>query len=151
MPSDRDDVERRIARLTKELDYLKGGLRLLGLQPCSCCGKYFLSSDGKNLFDAGELVCVQCLQTWWQQREPTLSIEARQAIEHKLARWLVAYHNAKFIRQAEKLPRAEMLAIKVVVACEQCNGTGKLANGSACRHCDGRGTVWVVELRPEFQ
>jgi hypothetical protein len=113
--------------------------------------EYFLFSDGKALFDAGELVCYKCLQNWWQQREPTLSIEGRQAIEHRLARWLVAHHNASIIRQSEKLPRAEMLEIKVVVACEQCGGTGKLANGARCRKCDGRGIVWVVELRPEFQ
>jgi hypothetical protein len=151
MPSDQNDLEKRIARLAKELDFLKAGLRQLGLQPCSCCGRYFLSSDGKALFDAGDLVCFSCLQTWWQQREPSLSVEARQAIEHRLARWLVAHHNAKIIRQAEKLPRPEMLQVKVVVSCEQCSGTGKLANGSRCGYCDGRGTLWVVELRPEFQ
>lgn len=151
MPPDQNDLETRVARLAKELDYLKAGLRQLGLQACSCCGRYFLSSDGKALFDAGDLVCFSCLQNWWQQREPSLSVEARQAIEHRLARWLVAYHNAKIIRQAEKLPRPEMLQVKVVVACEQCSGTGKLANGSRCGYCDGRGTLWVVELRPEFQ
>ena len=151
MPSDQNDLESRIARLANELDHLKDGVRLLGLGQCSCCGKYFLSSDGKALFDAGELVCYKCLQNWWQQREPMLSVEGRQAIEHKLARWLVAYHNARIVREARKLPRADMLEIKVVVACEPCDGTGKLADGSSCRNCDGRGTVWVVELRPEFQ
>lgn len=151
MPSDQNDLESRIARLTKELQHLKNGVRLLGLEQCGCCRKYFLSSDGKALFDAGELVCYKCLQNWWQQRESTLSIEERQAIEHKLARWLVAYHNARIIREARKLPRAEMLEIKLAVACEPCNGTGKLDEGDRCRNCDGRGTVWVVVLRPEFQ
>jgi hypothetical protein len=151
MPSDENDLETRIARLAKELDHLRGGVRLLGIEQCSCCGKYFLSSDGKALFDAGDLVCYKCLQNWWQQREPTLGIEERQAIEHKLARWLVAYHNARIIRQSEKLPRAEMVQIKVVVACEHCGGTGKLPDGAGCRNCEGRGIIWVVELRPEFQ
>ena len=59
--------------------------------------------------------------------------------------------DVNLFRQAEKLPRPEMLQVKVVVSCEQCSGTGKLANGSRCGYCDGRGTLWVVELRPEFQ
>jgi len=141
----------RVARLERDLQLLKNGVRLLGLCPCGNCGKYFQSSDAKALFDAGELVCRACLPEWWEGIEATMSIADRQALEHKLARWLVANYNAKIIRDAKKLPRAEMVTLKMVVACEQCNGTAKTETGAICRNCEGRGTVWVIELRPEFQ
>jgi hypothetical protein len=54
MPSDQNDLETRIRRLANELEHLKDGMRLLGLGQCSCCDKYFLSSDDKSLFDGGE-------------------------------------------------------------------------------------------------
>jgi len=87
------------------LDGLKGALLLLGVKQCCWCSKYFLCPDVRALFDADELVCYGCIQEWWQHRCPELSIEKRQAVEHKLLRWLVSHHDAKVIRQTEKLPQ----------------------------------------------
>ena len=151
MPAETKDLEASLARMAQELDHLKDGLALLGVKPCSSCGKYFQDADGKTLLDAGQLVCYDCLQDWWHQRAPALGIEQRQAVEHKILRWLVANRNAKVIRQAEKMPRADAIELKIVVGCEQCNGTGKVDKGGKCHACDGRGSVWVVGLRPEFE
>jgi len=150
MPFEPKDIETSIARINAELDHIKDGLRLLGLKQCSCCNKFFLSQDGKTLFDAGQLVCYDCLQQCWQQRSPELSVEQRLAIEHKLLRWLVAYHKGKVIRHAESMPPAAAIELKMVVACEQCAGTGQ-SLGGACHNCAGRGNVWVITLRPELQ
>lgn len=145
------DREANLARLAEELDHLKDGLGLLGVKQCSRCGNYFLSADGKNLFDAGQLVCHGCIQDWWQELSPSLSIEERQAMEHKLVRWLVAHHGAKVIRQQEKLPPSDDLALKMVIACDQCDGTGRSPSGGECHNCEGRGSVWVIEIKPELQ
>jgi len=147
MPGDPKDLDARLAAVTKELENLRGGLRLLGLKQCSSCGKFF-QADGKALIDVGQIVCHKCIQNWWDQHSPTLNIQERQAVEHKLARWLVSDHNAKVVRQRAKLPRVDEIDLKMVVACEQCGGTGKNSGGKECNNCEGRGTVWVVRLLP---
>jgi len=139
-----------LPRILEELDRLKEGLRLLGLSQCGSCGKYFQLSEGKPLFDAGQPVCYNCVGEWWRERSPALGIEERKAVEHKLLRWLVAHHGAKVIRQSDKMPPAAHIQLKIMVACEQCDGTGK-AGGKDCHSCEGRGSVWVVRLRPEVQ
>ncbi|HEV7966812.1 MAG TPA: hypothetical protein VGP19_04545 [Candidatus Acidoferrales bacterium] len=152
MPSDAEkDYEARLASIVHELGRQKDALKLLGLKQCSCCGKYYLAQDGKNLLDAGPLVCHRCVQDWWRKTSPTLSLKQRQAVEAKLRRWLVSHHNAKVIQQSDKMPPAGQIELKIVVACEQCDGTGKSSSGENCHSCDGRGSVWVVELRPESQ
>ncbi len=151
MPVETKDLEASLASVLRELEHLKDGLRLLGLKQCSACGTYFLCQDGKALFDAGELACYACLTPWWRRYSPGLSIEQRQALEGKLLRWLVAHHDAKVIRHAEKLPPSDAIELKVVVACDQCDGTGKNEGGRECHNCEGRGSVWVVTLRPELQ
>ncbi len=148
MPAEAKDLEASLARVVEELDHLKAGLRLLGVKQCSYCRKYFLSQDGKTLIEAGELVCYKCLQKWWQERSPSFTIEERQAAEHKLLRWLVAHHGAKVIRQAGKLPRPADMELKIVVTCEECNGSGKNESRAECHNCEGRGSVWVVKLWP---
>lgn len=151
MPTDPQDLEARFSRIVEELNHIKAGLRLLGVKQCRSCGKYFLSQDRTALFEAGEPVCHNCIQDWWEKRSPELSIEERQSIEHKLLRWLVACYNALVIHQAKKLPRPEDLELKIVVACDQCNGAGKTDGGGPCHHCEGRGSLWVVQLRPNLQ
>jgi hypothetical protein len=151
MPDPEKDLEARLSRVDRELEQLKDGLRLLGIRQCNHCRKFFLSQDGKTLFEGDELVCYSCVQDWWHEHAAALNTEQRQAIEHKLMRWLIAHHNAKVIRQPEKMPRPEELELKMVVGCEQCNGTGKTEAGKRCSYCDGRGFVWVVVLWPQFQ
>jgi len=150
MPTEPEDLEARLARMVKELNSLKAGLRLLGVKQCNTCGKWFLSQDGKALFEAGDPVCYNCIQKWWQQRAPELNIDERQVIEHKLLRWLVAHYSAQVIHQARKLPRPEALELKIMVACDQCNGLGKTGSHSECHHCEGRGTVRVVKFWPDL-
>jgi hypothetical protein len=144
------DFEAKLARLAQELERQKDALRLLGLKPCSSCGKYYLGQDGKSLLDAGQLVCHRCVQNWWRQRSPTLNTGQRQTVEAKIRRWLVTHHNAKVIQQADKLPPDSQVDLKMVVGCEQCNGTGRGASGE-CHSCDGRGSVWIVEPRLDLQ
>lgn len=151
MPTEGRDLEASLARILQELEHLKEGLGLLGVKQCMHCRNYFRSEDGGALFDSGQLICYGCLQDWWLQHSPTLRTEQRQNIEHKLLRWLVAHHAAKVIRAAKKLPQADRIEIKLVVACDQCSGTGKGAVSGECQGCEGRGSVWVVGLRPELQ
>jgi hypothetical protein len=152
MPFEADkDYEARLAGIVHELDRQREALRLLGLKQCSCCAKYYAGQEGKNLLDAGQLVCRRCVQDWWRQCSPTLDSKQRQVVEAKLRRWLVTHYNAKVIQQSEKIPPADEIEFKIVVACEQCNGTGKGTSGDKCHSCDGRGIVWVVQLRPELQ
>jgi hypothetical protein len=135
-----------LAYLSSELDKIKEGLKLLGLQQCSCCRKYFKCLDGKNLLNAGQLVCYRCVSDWWQQRSPQISIEERNAVEHQLLRWLTAYYEAKVIRRPGQMPAPENILLKIVVRCEQCMGAGMM-DGTKCQSCDARGFVWVVVTR----
>jgi hypothetical protein len=146
------DLEAKLSRIAQELGHVKDALRTLGLKQCASCGKYYPAQDGKSLFDADhQLICSRCVPDWWRRRSPSLPAEQRQGLEHKLRRWFVTHHNAKVIQQADKLPPPEKIELKLVVACEQCNGSGKSAGGGECRSCDGRGSVWVVRLYPELQ
>jgi hypothetical protein len=141
-----------LAHIVQELNHLKDGLRLLGVKQCCHCEKYFRSEDGKALFDADQLVCYKCVQDWWQQRVSTLDVERRRAIEYKLLRWLVMHHNAKVVEQSKDLPPADSMDLKIVASCEECRGTGNaIGTSGRCHHCCGRGTVWVVGLRPIAQ
>ena len=78
-----NDLEAKLVRLTHEVERQKDALKLLGLKPCSSCGKYYLGQDGKGLLDSGlgQLVCHRCVQDWWRQRSPTLNTKQRQAVE----------------------------------------------------------------------
>jgi hypothetical protein len=135
-----------LAYISRELDSIRAGLKILGLNQCSCCRKYYLCPDGKNLVNVGQQVCYRCVGGWWEQRSPQVSIEERNTVEHQLLRWLTAYHGAKVIRRPGQMPAAEDIQLKVVVRCEQCLGTG-LSDAAKCLNCDGRGFVWVVVSR----
>jgi hypothetical protein len=65
-----------------QLAHMQDALALLGARPCIHCGKYFLTADPSNLFNAGpnanaERVCYHCIQSWWHDRCPTLSVPDR--------------------------------------------------------------------------
>jgi len=61
----RNPVEngQELACVSRELDNIRDGLKMLGLKQCSCCRKYFMCPDGKNLLNAGQLVCVRCVSS----------------------------------------------------------------------------------------
>jgi hypothetical protein len=135
--------------ILKELDSLRAGVSLLGLLQCSCCHKYFHCSDGKNLLNIGQLVCYRCLERWWQQRSPALSIEQRTNVERQILRWLVAYHEATVVRDTKQMPGADEIELKIVVGCEQCAGQGKRGE-RVCQNCNGRGANWVLVLKQQM-
>ncbi len=142
------EAGRDLAYISRELDHLRDGLKLLGVKQCSCCRKYFKSPDGRNLFNAGDLVCYRCVVGWWQQRSPSITVEERKVIEHQLLRWLATYYEAKVIRRLNQLPAAKDIEVKIVVGCEQCDGTGQIG-AARCQNCDGRGSEWVVVINPQ--
>jgi len=152
LPNDLSDDRDRSnpERIAREIERLKEGLQLLGLKQCCCCGRYSLTRDGKALFEAkGESACFNCIWDWWKRRSPELAIEERLAIEHKLLRWLVAHYGAKVVRQAAKMPKPETIKYKLIVGCDECKGTGKIA-AATCSYCEGRGFEWGVILWPEL-
>jgi hypothetical protein len=145
--------------LQQELAHLKDALALLGARPCVHCGKFYLTADPGNLFNAvinagpnaspnpsAERVCYNCIQPWWHDRCPTLTVPERQSIEPKLMRWLLEHHGAKVYRDLKDLPPAETQDIHLTVGCAECAGTGILA-GDRCRHCAGNRNVWVITLK----
>ena len=140
--------EERLARIERDLDRLREGLALLEVKPCSCCGKFYRASTGA-LFDNGTPVCFACLPQWWPRRSPEMDVADRQKCEMALTRWVLSHHQAEVIRRPEALPDPESLKLKLVVGCEQCQGTGKDFSGTKpCARCDGRGTLWLVLRKP---
>jgi hypothetical protein len=142
------NLDQRLASIERGLEHLKDGLGLLGVKPCTLCGVFYRRADPGSLFR--EFVCFNCIQQWWSHRCPELSGEDRQKTERELRRWLVSYHHADVILKPEKLPRPEMLVMKLVTGCDQCDASGKTYSGGRCHHCDGRGTEWVVVYAPGF-
>ena len=136
-----------VARLERDIANMKQGLSLLGVKPCSVCGKFCLSSDPGNLFNAGhDSVCYSCLAAWWPDCCGHLDVQERETIEYRLKDWLVKFHQAKVCREFKELPAKELQDIHIVVGCRECKGTGVMG-GDRCRHCLGNGTVWVVTLK----
>jgi hypothetical protein len=133
----------KLARMERELEHLSGGLGLLGIKPCTWCRKFFRFSDPGALFECDQLVCYGCLHDWWLHRSPELGVKDRQAIEHKLMRWLVSHHDATVTPQTKSLPEPEPHELRIVAACQECDATGT-QGGSRCHFCGGAGTLWVV-------
>ena len=61
----------------QELLHIKDALALLGARPCCHCGRFYLTANPANLFNAGpsagpnaatDRVCYACIQTWWRAR-----------------------------------------------------------------------------------
>jgi hypothetical protein len=143
-------VNERLASLERGLEHLNAGLRLLGITPCSCCANYYRSSDRGALFPCcGELVCYNCFPQWWLQQSPKLSGADRQKVERDLRRWLISHHKAEVIGRPEDM-HPERLLVKLIIGCEECNGSGKTYKGSRCPRCDGRGDVWLVVRTPDM-
>jgi hypothetical protein len=140
MPSDTPD---ELARLERELARLKSGLELLGIKACCWCKNLYRATEPGNLFEAGELVCFTCIRHWWPARSQGLAAHDRELTEHKLVHWLLAYHGAKVVRDAGKVPFVSEQDLRLVAACEECDGKGVWA-GAKCHFCDGRGALWVV-------
>jgi len=139
----------------QQLAHMQDALALLGARPCIHCGKYFLTADPSNLFNAGpnaaaERVCYHCIQSWWHDRCPTLSVPERQSIEPKLMRWLIEYHAAKVFRDLNGLPPEATQDVHLTLGCAECAGTGILAGGR-CRHCAGNRNVWVITFKNPSQ
>lgn len=134
-----------LANMQRELASMKNALSLLGVKPCSVCGRYFLSSNAANLFIAGgEAVCYSCFPDWWPKRCTQLGVPDREGVEHKIMRWLVAHHGGKVYRDPSELPpREDKALLHVVVGCTECKGSGKLAH-QRCPHCLGNGHIRVV-------
>lgn len=133
-----------LERLQHEVSNLREAFGLLGVKPCACCGKFFLSTNPANLFTAGsESVCYGCLPGWWERHCQDVDIPDRQSIEHNLMRWLIAHHGGKVYRELKELPPEERQYLRMVVACYECKGTGKMG-ADRCRHCLGNRNIWVV-------
>jgi integrase len=100
---------------------------LLGVKPCSVCGKFCLSSDPGNLFNASrDSVCYSCLATWWPDCCGHLEAHERETIEYRLKDWLVKFHQAKVCREFKELPAKELQDIQIVVECREFKGTGAI-------------------------
>jgi hypothetical protein len=140
-------VEEAWARQAQEIERLKDGLGLLGVNPCSWCRKFVRRTDPGALFDAGELVCYGCIPEWWPQRCSQLPEKERENLEGKLVFWLRDHHHAELYKDPAKLPESSQQELHIVANCLECRGTGKSLGQERCRYCDGRGTVWVIVSR----
>jgi len=146
MPEESEkELREVVSRLEGELGHVKDALRLLGVQPCHWCKRYFRRADHGALIDCGDLVCYECIHEWWPHRCEELSVKDREAIERKLMRWLVAHHNGQVIHDLRKLPDSQLVELKIAATCGDCNGTG-VQGRARCPRCDG-GSIWVVVLK----
>jgi hypothetical protein len=143
MPDESAEILEHLARLDRDLEQLRDGLALLGVKRCFRCLKFFQTSDAGSLFDAGaELVCYACTRAWWPEYGGSLEVKERDAVEHKLVRWLASHHGARVIHQSSKLPDEQHVEYRFVANCDQCEGTDQMLGGH-CRYCGGSGTMWV--------
>jgi hypothetical protein len=148
MTNQRDElVQEMMARQALEIGRLKDALGLLGVSPCSWCKKFFRRSDPGALFDAGELVCYDCIREWWPQRCAQFSTKDRENLEGKLVFWLRDHHHAETFKDPAKLPETSLQELHIVANCLECHGTGKSLGQEHCRYCEDRGTVWVIVPR----
>jgi len=138
------EILERLSRAERELEQMRSGLGLLGVKRCSRCQAFFHSSDSAAMFgDGAESVCYGCIPAWWPARSETIESTDRLPIEHRLVRWLVAHHNARPIQQSHKLPEESLQEFRLLISCEQCEGTGKLLGGH-CHYCGSQGAMWLV-------
>ena len=141
------NVEEVLAGHRLELERMKEALGLLGVSACCRCKTFLRRSDPGVLFDAGELVCYECIHEWWPLRSVQLSTKDRENLEGKLVFWLRDQHHAELFKDAAKLPESSLQELHIVANCLECKGTGKLMGDERCRYCEGRGTVWVIVSR----
>jgi hypothetical protein len=151
MPDESTIPDTTPADLQQELAHIKEALAQLGARPCCNCGKFYLTADAANLFQAvhnagTDRVCYNCIAPWWRARCPTLTIPERQSIEPKLMRWLIEHHQAKIFRDLNNLPPEDTQDIHLTLGCAECAGSGILAGGR-CHHCNGNRNVWVITFK----
>jgi hypothetical protein len=151
MPDESTIPDTTPADLQQELAHIKEALAQLGARPCCNCGKFYLTADAANLFQAvhnagTDRVCYNCIAPWWRARCPTLTIPERQSIEPKLMRWLIEHHQAKVFRDLNNLPPEDTQDIHLTLGCAECAGSGILAGGR-CHHCNGNRNVWVITFK----
>ena len=132
-----------VARIDRDLENLRNGLILLGIKPCCHCGTFFRASERSQLFDCGELVCLDCIHEWWASRSSELSLDDREVTERNLVHWLVNHHRAQVIRKTEEFSETPRQKLRLIVSCARCEGTGASVR-KRCEACDGRGTVCLA-------
>jgi hypothetical protein len=142
-------IQETLSRHELDLGRLKDAFGLLGVSPCSRCGKFFRRTDVGALFDAGEVVCYGCIPAWWAERRPQLSTKDRENLEGKLVFWLRETHHAETFKDPATLPESSLQEVCIVATCLECRGTGKSLGEERCRFCAGRGSVWVFVSRKQ--
>jgi len=147
---DADEAEGRLEATPLPVVCYTGGLKKRlgrsGVMICSWCRTVFAGAKPGTLFGHGERVCVECVQAWWTARCPQLSVTERELAEVKLVRWLRRHHGAQVVTHAAELPQPHRQAFRIAAICHQCEGSGT-RDGRRCKHCDGRGTIWVVKVK----
>ena len=136
--------------LERDLANMKEGLGLLGIRPCSACGKFFRSSStGETFSYMGETVCYDCLESWWKSRATNLDMSTRSTVEQKLMRWLIDNHDAVVVKDPASVRSAQFADFRLVVNCHECAATGLLGKAK-CRHCRGNKVIWVIVPSRQF-
>ena len=123
----------QIAQITR-------ALYLLGLRPCSQCGKVSRRSDPKALLQRGDLDWYRCLPEWCSQHGVHLLTKQMEEVECNIVRWLVREHNAKIVTRPDKLLLAPG-ETAMIARCAECRRAGKIGNRH-CPYCDD-GNRWV--------
>lgn len=133
-----------LRRIERSLEHLKEGLSLLGIKPCSWCGRFFQNTDGGALLAlSDELICLESVQEWWPRRSQQFSGKDRELAEHRLVNWLLRHHRARIFPQNAQHSEEPAEQLRLVAACIECSGAGTLLE-QRCGYCEGRGTVWVI-------
>jgi hypothetical protein len=134
-----------LSRIEQDLNDLVRALGLLGVKRCSQCRQFVRSSETGELFDCGQLVCYQCIPSWWSNVSQQLEIAERERVEGKLASWLRKHHRAEVVKETsgEGLDMGNV-DFQMVAKCLECAGSGKLMQGERCRFCNGAGTVRIM-------
>jgi hypothetical protein len=133
-----------LAHVEHDLNDVIAALALLGVKRCSQCKQFFRSSEPGTLFDYGQLVCYECVPTWWPKLSAQLNVVDREKIEGKLSAWLRKYQRAEVVKQIPGKVPDTTTAFQIVAKCLECSGSGKLMEGERCRFCNGLGTVRIV-------
>jgi len=140
-----NSVFESLSRVERDLNDVLGALALLGVKRCSQCRQFFRSADPGGLFECGEVVCYNCIPTWWPSQSVRLGVADRERTEGKLASWLRKYHHGEVVKMTPgKAPDETDAEFQMVAKCLECAGSGKLMEGERCRFCNGLGTVRIV-------
>src|SRR5262249_16263003 len=123
-PRPRETLE-VLAQVEQDLNNVVQGLSLLGVRRCSQCGRFFCSSDPGALFGGtGELICLECIPSWWPTRREQLTYGEREKTEGNLVIWLRGRHKARSGKSGEKLRAKQPVKFELIATCIECHGTG---------------------------